>query len=103
MHEGFQLSRESERKKSEEAQTETNDSQKHGTPVLVRTRKERNKCKIIAVHKTLNVNNWYAAVRKQLLCCICLGKVYAFKDCQVNLCVINRCNQTNNQLPHSEN
>ena len=47
VHEGFQLSRESEEKRTEEAQIETNGSRKHLISLLVRTRRKQNKCKVI--------------------------------------------------------
>ena len=53
--------------------------------------------------KNMNVNDRYAAVRKQRLCYGCLGKRHAIKDCKVNACGINGCTKKHNRLLHSEN
>ena len=53
--------------------------------------------------KNMNVNDRYAAVRKQRLCYGCLGKGHAIKDCKVNACVINGCTKKHNRLLHTEN
>ena len=53
--------------------------------------------------KNMNVNDRYAAVRKQRLCYGCLGKGHAINDCKVNACVINGCTKKHNRLLHSEN
>ena len=50
-----------------------------------------------------NVNDRYAAVRKQRLCYGCLGKGHAIKDCKVNACGLNGCTKKHNRLLHSEN
>ena len=44
----------------------------------------------------MNVNDRYAAVRKQRLCFECLGEGHAIKDCKVNACGMNRCSKKNN-------
>ena len=89
----FQLSRESKVKKTEEAQIRTNGSQKHRTSVLVRIWKktkqmQRDHCPLAdgthkicncPLFKNMSVNDRYAAVRKQRLCCGCLGKGHAIK------------------------
>ena len=53
--------------------------------------------------KNMNVNDRYAAVRKQRLCYGCLGKGHAIKDCKVNACGINGCTKKHSRLLHSEN
>ena len=53
--------------------------------------------------KNLNMNDRYAAVRKQRLCYGCLGKGHAIKYCKVNACGINGYNRKHNRLLHSEN
>ena len=53
--------------------------------------------------KNLNVNDRYAAVRKQRLCYGSLGKGHAIKDCKVNACGINGCTRKHNRLLQPEN
>ena len=53
--------------------------------------------------RSMNVNDRYAAVRKQRLCYGCVGKGHAIKDCKVNACGINGCIKKQNRLLHSEN
>ena len=53
--------------------------------------------------RNMSVNDRCAAVRKQRLCCGCLGKGHAIKDCKVNACGINGCTKKHNRLLHSEN
>ena len=53
--------------------------------------------------KNMNVNDRYAAVRKQRLCYGCLGKGHAIQDCNVNACGINGCTKKHYRLLHSEN
>ena len=53
--------------------------------------------------KNMNVNDRYAAVRKQRLCYGCLGKGHAIKDCKVNACGMNGYTKKHNRLLHSEN
>ena len=49
------------------------------------------------------MNDLYAAVRKQRLCCGCLCKGHAIKECEVNACGSNGCIKKHNRLLHSEN
>ena len=51
----------------------------------------------------MNVNDRYAAVRKQRLCYGCLGKGHSIKDCKSNACGIYGCIKKHNRLLHSEN
>ena len=53
--------------------------------------------------KNINVNDRYAAVRRQRLCYLCLGKGHAIKNCKVNACGINGFTKKHNRLLHSEN
>ena len=53
--------------------------------------------------RNMNVNERYAAVRKQRLCYGCLGTGHAIKDCKASACGINGCIKKHNRLPHSEN
>ena len=55
------------------------------------------------VFKNVNVNDRYAAVRKQRLCYGCLGKGHSIKDYKVNACGIYGCIKKHNRLLHSEN
>ena len=52
--------------------------------------------------RNMNVNDRYAAVRKQRLCYGCLGKGHAIKDCKVNACDINGRTKMHKRLLHSE-
>ena len=53
--------------------------------------------------KNMNMNDRYAAVRKQRLCYGGLGRGHAIKDCKVNACGLNECTKKHNRLLHSEN
>ena len=53
--------------------------------------------------KNMSVGDWYAAVGKQRLCYVCLGKRHAIRDCQANACGINGCINKCNRLLHPEN
>ena len=52
--------------------------------------------------KKKNINDRFVAVRKQHVCCGCLGKWYAINHCKVNTCSINGCTMKRNRSIHSE-
>ena len=116
---GFQFSRESEEKKTEETRDTNKDKRFSKTSnfsansnLKETKQKQSDYCPLAdgtheiwncLLFRNMSVNDRYAALRKQRFCYGSLGKGHAVKDCIVNECGIKGCIKKHNRLLHSEN